>query len=297
MHVAPFAIANVCERRGRTVLYLTAETGSTGVWTNYVVTNWPGTLRLPVRYSKHGRHNIRDPVMTFGSHSRAQRGMVFVMATTPNYATVANCGRIIRYGFNFAPGLGPASSLAPPLPLAADPAASLAAGSRSRAWTRCASSGRSLPGPAPGLGPARRSLPVTRCRSLAAGSRSGWTARRSLRRCRSLAAGRSLPGPAPGLGPARRSLPGPAAGHSLSVTRCRVPLQGLDPLAARCRSLAAGRSLPGPAPGLGPARRSLPDPAAGRSLPGPAPGLGPARRSLPIARRSPLAAGSRCRSL
>ena len=44
--------------RGRAVLYLTAATGATGVWTNYVVTNWPGTLKMTVQYSRVGRHNL-----------------------------------------------------------------------------------------------------------------------------------------------------------------------------------------------------------------------------------------------
>ncbi len=44
--------------RGTAVLYLTAETGATGVWTNYVVTNWPGTLKMRVTHSRVGRHNI-----------------------------------------------------------------------------------------------------------------------------------------------------------------------------------------------------------------------------------------------
>ncbi len=43
---------------GRVVLYLSAETGVTGVWRNWVVTNWPGTLRFLVEYSRKGSHNI-----------------------------------------------------------------------------------------------------------------------------------------------------------------------------------------------------------------------------------------------
>ena len=44
-------IADMRER-GRTVLYLTEREGKP------VVTNWPGTLSFPVRYSRKGRHNI-----------------------------------------------------------------------------------------------------------------------------------------------------------------------------------------------------------------------------------------------
>ncbi len=43
---------------GRATLYLVAETGTRGVWTNYAVTNWPGTLRFMVNLSKVGAHNI-----------------------------------------------------------------------------------------------------------------------------------------------------------------------------------------------------------------------------------------------
>jgi hypothetical protein len=44
--------------RGRIVLYLTEERGLQGGWIRYVVTNWPGTLRIPVAYSRAGSHNI-----------------------------------------------------------------------------------------------------------------------------------------------------------------------------------------------------------------------------------------------
>lgn len=40
---------------GRAVLYLTTEGHSSGP---YVLTNWPGTLRIPVRAASTGRHNI-----------------------------------------------------------------------------------------------------------------------------------------------------------------------------------------------------------------------------------------------
>lgn len=42
---------------GRAVLYLTAATGATGAWRNYVVSNWPGTLNIPVAWSRSGSHN------------------------------------------------------------------------------------------------------------------------------------------------------------------------------------------------------------------------------------------------
>jgi len=46
------------QENGRATLYLVAENGPTGAWRNYVVTNWPGSLRFKVSVSRVGRHNI-----------------------------------------------------------------------------------------------------------------------------------------------------------------------------------------------------------------------------------------------
>lgn len=46
------------EARGRAVLYLTVAGPSAALPNCPVVTNWPGTLKMPVRYRRVGRHNI-----------------------------------------------------------------------------------------------------------------------------------------------------------------------------------------------------------------------------------------------
>ena len=43
---------------GRAVLYLTEERGAQGGWIRYNVTNWPGTLKFQVAYSRAGCHNL-----------------------------------------------------------------------------------------------------------------------------------------------------------------------------------------------------------------------------------------------
>lgn len=58
--------------RGRAVLYLTVREGKP------VVTNWPGTLTLPVRYSRKGCHNIagvREDVYFTGPDGREWWGV------------------------------------------------------------------------------------------------------------------------------------------------------------------------------------------------------------------------------
>lgn len=57
---------------GRAALYLTVREGKP------VVTNWPGTMTLPVRYSRKGRHNwagIRETVWFIGPDGREWWGV------------------------------------------------------------------------------------------------------------------------------------------------------------------------------------------------------------------------------
>ena len=230
MHAAPFAIANECERRGARFY---TDSGNRDPLEYGQIT--PSQIGRELCVSRCDIASMDDTIsrsqdMMSGFRSRGARGMESAMVIIPNYATVGSCARIIRYGFNFAAGSrsrawtrSPLAAVARRSPLAArcriplqglDPLAarcrSLAARRLRHARSPDSAAGRSLPGPAPGLGPARRSLPSlaarrsplaagSRCRSLAAGSRSrAWT-RSPLAADRSpLAARRSLPDPAAG---------------------------------------------------------------------------------------------------
>ena len=60
--------------QGRAVLYLTVREGKP------VVTNWPGTLTLPVRAFRKGRHNIagvREDVWFTGPDGREWHGVCY----------------------------------------------------------------------------------------------------------------------------------------------------------------------------------------------------------------------------
>lgn len=72
--------------RGEAVLYLTVREGKS------VVTNWSGTLVLPVRYSRSGRHNIagtRETVWFTGPDGREWWGVCY-----GNNTQLCHCKRL-----------------------------------------------------------------------------------------------------------------------------------------------------------------------------------------------------------
>lgn len=71
---------------GRAVLYLTEREGKP------VVTNWPGTLILPVRHNRIGRHNIagsREDVWFTGPDGREWWGVRY-----GDYTQLCHCKRL-----------------------------------------------------------------------------------------------------------------------------------------------------------------------------------------------------------
>lgn len=66
--------------RGRAVLYLTVA-GPNAAAPNWpVVTNWPGTLKIPVKHRRIGRHNIagvREDVWFTGPDGREWHGVCY----------------------------------------------------------------------------------------------------------------------------------------------------------------------------------------------------------------------------